>query len=89
MTDWKQRADELLAEFDLCCKAKPRHDAVNIQLEKDACGKWAYNLSTQRSWGTENEIAEACLQLETRLVQLKEKLVMEILTDGPVQKSIR
>jgi hypothetical protein len=84
MTDWKQRATELLAEFDLCCRAKPRHDAVNIQLDKDACSKWAHNLNTQRSWGTDNEIAEACLQLEPRLQRLKEKLVMEILTNGPV-----
>lgn len=84
MTDWKQRATELLDEFDLCCRAKPKHDAVNIQLEKDSCAKWAYNLATQRSWGTDLEIAEACNQLAPRLKQLKEKLVMEILTNGPV-----
>ena len=84
MTDWKARADELLAEFDLCCHAKPRHDAVNIQLDKDSCAKFAHHLNTQRSWGTDNEIAEACYQLEPRLNKLKEKLVMEILTNGPV-----
>lgn len=84
MTDWKARADELLAEFDLCCQAKPKHDAVNIQLDKDACSRFAYYLSTQRSWGTDNEIAEACHQLEPRLKRLKEKLVMEILTNGPI-----
>ena len=84
MTDWKARADKLIEEFDLCCRAKPRHDAVNIQLDKDSCAKFAYHLVTQRSWGTENDIAEACLQLEPRLHQLKEKLVMEILTNGPV-----
>ena len=83
MINWKARADELLAEFDLCCQAKPKHDAVNIQLDKDACSKFAYHLSTQRSWGTDNEIAEACCQLEPRLKRLKEKLVMEIL-NGPV-----
>ena len=84
MTDWRQRADELLQEFDLCCQAKPKPDAVNIQLEKDSCAKWAYHLNTQRGWGTDNEVAEACLQLEPRLQKLKEKLVMEILTNGPV-----
>jgi len=84
MTDWRQRADELLAEFDLCCRAKPKHDAVNIQLEKDSCAKFAHNLATQRGWGTDSQIAEACYQLEPRLKQLKEKLVMEILTNGPV-----
>lgn len=84
MINWHDRAEELLKEFELCCRAKPRHDAVNIQLEKDTCAKFAYHLSTQRGWGTDNEIAEACYQLEPRLKRLKEKLVMEILTNGPV-----
>jgi hypothetical protein len=84
MTDWRQRADELLQEFELCCKAKPKHDAIDIQLEKDAVAKWAYHLNTQRGWGTDNEIAEACHQLEPRLRKLKEKLVIEILTHGTI-----
>jgi hypothetical protein len=84
MTDWKQRATELLEEFNLCCQAKPKHDAIDIQLEKDSVAKFAHQLNTQRGWGTDNEIAEACYQLEPRLKRLKEKLVMEILTNGPV-----
>lgn len=84
MIDWKIRADELIEEFNVCCRAKPKHDAVNVQLEKDSCAKFAYHLSTQRSWGTDREIAEACYQLEPRLRKLKEKLVMEILTNGSV-----
>lgn len=84
MMNWQERASELLQEFDLCIKAKPKHDAVSIQLEKDSCAKFAYHLNTQRGWGTDNEIAEACHQLEPRLKKLKEKLVMEILTNGPV-----
>lgn len=84
MIDWKQRADDLLEEFALCCKAKPKHDAVNIQLEKDKVAKFAYNLATQRGWGTDTEIAEAYYQLEPRLQKLKEKLIMEILTNGSV-----
>jgi hypothetical protein len=84
MTDWRQRADELLQEFELCCRAKPKHDAIDIQLEKDAVAKWAYHLNTQRGWGTDNEIAEACHQLEPRLRKLKEKLVIEILTHGTI-----
>jgi hypothetical protein len=84
MTDWKSRAGELLAEFDLCQRAKPRHDAVNIQLEKDSVAQWAHHLNTQRSWGTDSDIAEACYQFESRLKNLKEKLVMEILTNGSI-----
>ena len=84
MTDWKQKADDLIEEFNLCCRAKPKHNAVDVQLEKDAVAKFAHHLNTQRSWATDNEIAEACYQLEPRLQKLKEKLVMEILTNGPV-----
>lgn len=84
MIDWKQRATELLDEFDLCCRAKPKHDAVDFLLEKDSVAKFAYNLATQRGWGTDREIAEACYQLEPRLNELKKKLVIEILQHGPV-----
>ena len=82
--DYKLYAQQLLEDFNLCILAKPKHDAINIQLEKDACAKWAYHLSTQLGWGTEHEIAEACHQLESKLTHLKEKLVMEILTNGPI-----
>ena len=84
MIDWKVRADELLAEYDLVIVAKPKSNAVDIQLEKDVVSKWAYHLATQRSWGTETEIAEACHQLETRLRSLKQKVVFEILKHGTV-----
>lgn len=80
MTDWKARATQLLAEYDQVITARPRTtDTVNLQLEKDAVSKWAMHLSTQRSWGTESEIAEACHQLEPRLNELKKKVVTEIL----------
>jgi hypothetical protein len=84
MMDWKTRADALLEEYNRCCLARPRHGAVDVQLEKDAVGKWASHLATQRSWGTDREIAEAYHQLEPRLDALKEKLVMEILQNGTV-----
>jgi hypothetical protein len=84
MIDWKARADELIEEYVLCCRAKPYDNTVDIQIEKDNCGKWATNLATQRSWGTELEVAEACYQLESRLKKLKEKVVIEILKNGSV-----
>lgn len=84
MTDYRQRAQELLAEYDICMKAKPKHDAVAVQLEKDAVGRWAHHLNRQLGWGSDTEVAEACHQLEPRLAQLKEKLVMEILQHGSV-----
>jgi hypothetical protein len=82
MMDWKSRADQLLEEFNLCIKAKPMHNAVDIQLEKDTVAKFAYNLATQRGWGTDSEIAEAIYQLEPRLAALKKKLIIEILQNG-------
>lgn len=82
--DWKLYAEQLLEQFNQCMYAKPKHDAVNIQLEKDSTAKWAYHLNNQLAWGTENELAEACHQLEPRLKKLQEKLVFEILKDGPV-----
>lgn len=82
--DYRQKAEQLLEEFNLCIRAKPKHDAVNIQLEKDSVSKWAYHLNNQLAWATDNEIAEACHQLEPRLNHLKEKLILEILTNGTV-----
>jgi hypothetical protein len=82
--DWKTRATELIEEYNLCCQARPRHGAVDVQLEKDSVGHWASHLATQRSWGSDHEIAEACVQLETRLAHLKEKLIIEILTHGSI-----
>jgi hypothetical protein len=84
MMDWVAQADALLDEYEQCCRAKPRDHAADVQLEKDAVGRFACHLATQRSWGTDNEIAEACHQLESRLNTLKEKLVMEILQNGTV-----
>lgn len=80
MTDWKARADELLADFDMCCRARPMNNTVEVQIVKDVAGKWAVHLNNLRAWGSELEIAEACHQLEPRLKQLKEKIVLEVLT---------
>lgn len=84
MIDWKTRADDLIKEYNLCCQARPKHDAVDVQLEKDAVGRWASHLATQRSWGSDQDIAEACYQLEPRLEQLKKKLITEILKNGSI-----
>lgn len=82
--NYREHANALLEEFTLCCRAKPKHDAIAVQIEKDKVAPWAYHLNSQLAWGTDSDIAEACCQLETRLVQLKEKLIMEILTNGNV-----
>jgi hypothetical protein len=82
--DWKARADELLEEFDLCIKSRPRQNAVNIQILKDTAGKWAYHLNSMRAWGNDLEIAEACHQLEPRLDELKKSVVIEVLKNGTV-----
>ena len=35
MIDVRLQAAELLNEFELCIKARPKHNAVDIQIEKD------------------------------------------------------
>jgi hypothetical protein len=82
MMDWITRADDLLAEYSLICKARAKDNTVDIQLDKELCAKWANYLTTQRNWGSELEIAEACQQLEPRLERLKEKVIIEILGNG-------
>ena len=82
--NFKEHADSLIEEYNLCCRSRPRHNAVDIQLLKDSVGKWASHLATQRSWGTDNEIAEACYQFEPRLRELKEQVIIEVLTNGTV-----
>ena len=82
--NFKEQADNLVKEWALCLDAKPRHDAVNIKLEKDQCEKWVMHLMRMRLWGTENELAEACNQVDSRLKNLKQKLIIEVLTHGAV-----
>jgi hypothetical protein len=84
MMDFTTYGKQLLEEFNLCLQARPKHNAVDVQLEKDSVAKWAYHLNHQLGWGEERDIAEACYQLEPRLSALKEKLVMEILQNGTV-----
>lgn len=79
---YREHAAELLKEFNLCIQAKPKHNAIDVQIEKDRVSKFAAHLNNQLAWGTESDIAEASYQLEFRLVHLKEKLIMEILTNG-------
>ena len=33
--DWKQHAEELLAEYDACCRARPYHNALDVELAKE------------------------------------------------------
>jgi hypothetical protein len=80
----QDRAKQLLYEWTLCASAKPKYNAVDIQIEKDTCGRWATHLIHALNWGSELELAEACHQLESRLKPLKEKIVIEVLQNGSV-----
>lgn len=82
--DYKERAEQILLEWALCVNAKPKNNAVDIQIEKDVCGRFATNLIHNLNWGSEQELAEACNQFETRLKKLKERLVIEVLTNGTI-----
>lgn len=82
--DYKERAREILREWVLCSQAKPKNNVVDIQIEKDVCGRWATNLIHNLNWGSEIEIIEACNQLDTRLQKLKKHIVIEVLTNGTI-----
>ena len=82
--DLREQATALLEEFNLCMRSQPKHNAVELQIEKDSCARWAYNLNNQLAWGNELDIAEACYQLEPRLAQLKQKVIIEILQYGTI-----
>lgn len=82
--DYREHAKKLLKEWVLCNNAQPKNNVVDIRLEKDALAPWATQLIHNMNWGSEVEIAESCHQLETRLKKLKERLVIEVLTNGSV-----
>ena len=87
--NYKEHAKKLLKEWVLCSNAKPKNDVVDFQIEKDACSIWATQLTYMINWGSDVELAEACHQLEPRLKKLKEKIVIEVLLDAPVQQPTR
>ncbi len=80
----QERAKQLLEEWNLCVKAKPKHNAVDIQLDKDVIAPWANLLIRQMAWGKEPELIETCNQFESRLRTLKEKIIIEVLQNGSV-----
>jgi hypothetical protein len=82
--DYKEHAKELLREWALCSNAKPKTDVISIQIEKNVLSMWAVNLIHNMNWGSELELAEACYQVDSRLKRLKEKIVIEVLTNGAI-----
>ena len=61
--DIRDYADRLLEEFDMCCKARPMNNTVDVQIAKDNAAKWAYYLNTQRSSLSEHSLLRSKLQL--------------------------
>jgi hypothetical protein len=81
----QQRGEQLLEEWALCKNAKPKSDAVNLQIERDALERWAINLSRNINWAPDNvSTYEAIHQFESRLKSYREKIIIEILTHGSV-----
>lgn len=83
--DFKQRAQDLLDEWNVVKDARAKHDAINLQLEKDWLERWAYVLQSKLLWSDDiNEIAETVHQFENRLNAHKEKVIIEILRNGSI-----
>jgi hypothetical protein len=80
-----QRAEELLHEWNQCKNARPRGDAINLQIERDDLEKWARQLSYYAMWqGDEIHTIETIYQFESRLNSYKQKVIIEILTHGTI-----
>ncbi len=80
----QEHARQLLEDWNLCLNAKPKTNAVDIQLDKDILKPWVAYLRRSLNWGTDNELQEVCYQFESRLKELKEKLIIEVLQNGSV-----
>jgi hypothetical protein len=81
----QQRGEQLIEEWALCKNAKPRSDAINLQIERDELERWANNLARNLNWAPDNvTTAEAVYQFEYRLKSYREKVIIEILTHGAV-----
>jgi hypothetical protein len=80
----QEHARLLLDEWQLCSNARPKNNAVDIQLDKDVIKPWVEYLHRQLAWGNENEIQTACYQFESKLKTLKEKIIIEVIRYGSV-----
>jgi hypothetical protein len=81
----QQHGELLLEEWALCKNARPKSDAINLQIERDALEYWANYLSRNLSWHPAHvHTAESIYQFESRLKSYREKVIVEILTHGSV-----
>lgn len=81
----QQRGEELLVEWNMCKHARPKSDAINLQIERDELERWANNLARNLNWAPDNvSTAEAVYQFEHRLKAYKEKAIIEILKNGAI-----
>ena len=78
----REQAGELINEFHMCSRIKPKSNVIGFQIEKDVCESWAIKLNNDLAWAEDSEIAESYYQLESRMKKLKEKIIIEVLTHG-------
>jgi hypothetical protein len=83
MTDFCVYGAGLLKDWQLYKTARPREQVFDIQSDKDELCKWAHHLHNSLMWDLDaNQIAENCYQFESRLLRFKDKIIIEILTNG-------
>lgn len=81
----QQHARQLLDEWFLCYQARPKGQVVDIQLDKDGLEPLAAYLDRQLAWGHDDvELQKVCYMFESKLKNLKEKIVIEVLKNGSV-----
>jgi len=82
MIDSRVHGQTLLDQWQMYKNARPRDHVFDIQRDKDELNKWAKHLQFCMLWETENNIAETCYQFEYRLRQFKDRILIEVLTNG-------
>ena len=83
--DHIQHAEELLKEWAMCKHAKPKGDAVALQIERDSLERWAQNMTRNITWAPDDvSTHESVYQFESRLQSYKDKVIIEILKHGTI-----
>ena len=85
LPDFKAKGQTLLQEWYFYKSSRPKGHAIDIQTDKDDLQQYANLLQTALLWETNgNKIVKICHQFEYKLTQFKEKVVIELLTNGSV-----
>lgn len=83
MIDVHVRGQRLLEDWQVYKTAKPRTHVLDIQRDKDMLASSALELQSNLLWKDDlTELEKNCQRFETMLTEFKDKIVLELLTNG-------